>query len=185
MLELLALGSDTEAAGHLVSRIGGRLYVHHETESERRPYSFLIRAATDDVEALRAIADYGLHVAYAREVKPGPAESPPERVVASFLLVHHPELSHRQADDHWRDVHGPLALRCHAAMCDYTQLSVVATLAGTEVDGMALCSFATRDELRQRFFNDDEARAEIEADVSSFADVKRSPRRVVLAEVGP
>jgi hypothetical protein len=182
MLELVALASDSNAAREVAERLGGRAYVNHEAESDRRPYSALVRVATDDVESVAGIADVGLYVAFPRDVKPG-SGTPPERVVASFPLVRHPDLTHRQADDHWRDVHGPLALHHHAAMCDYTQLSVVATLSGPALDGLALCAFDSRDDLRQRFFNDDASRAVIEADVASFADVASSPRRVVLTQV--
>ena len=139
--------------------------------------------ATDNIDTLRAAADIALHVAFARDVKPAAGSPAPERVVASFPLVRHPALSHRQADDHWRDVHGPLAVEHHAAMCDYTQLSIVATVSGLTIDGVALCAFDSRQEMRERFFNDDESRAIIEADVATFADVARSPRRVVLEQL--
>lgn len=182
MLELLAMGTDHEAALEVATKLAGAAYVNHPTESDKRPFSTLVRVSTDDVEAVSSVADVALHVAFARQVKvpAGPASA--GRVVAAFPLLHHPDLSHRQADDHWRDVHGPLALEHHAAMCDYTQLSVVATLSGPPIDGLALCAFDSRDDMRQRFFNNDESRAAIEADVSTFADSKRSPRRVVLTQ---
>lgn len=183
MLELLALGSDADAATATGARLGASVYLNHPGESDRRPFSALVRAATDDIEALAEIGDVGLYTVYARQVKAPAGPASPDRVVAAFGLVHHPDLSHRQADDHWRDVHGPLALAMHAAMCDYTQLSVVGVHAGLALDGVALCAFDTRDDLRTRFFNDDAARAAIEADVASFADASRSPRRVVLTQL--
>ena len=183
MLELVGLGTDHEAALAAGARTGGIVYLNHPGERDDRPYSAMVRAVTDDVEAVRAAADVGLYACYSRAVKPRPDPLPPDRVVGSFPLVANPELSHRQADDHWRDVHGPLALRSHSAMCDYTQLSVVATLAGPQLDGIALCAFGSRRDLSERFFDDDDAKAAIIADVAGFADVRNSPRRVVLTEV--
>jgi hypothetical protein len=92
----------------------------------------------------------------------------------------HPRLTHRQADDHWRDTHAVLALASHHAMSDYTQLSAVATLSGRPLDGIALCAFSNKGDLSDRFFNDDAARAAVGQDVAQFADLQRSLRRVVL-----
>lgn len=177
------MGSDHDAAREVAAALGGRAYVNHEGESDKRPYSTLVRASTDRPEALAPVADVALHVIYARQIKAPSGAPSAERVIGSFPLLHHPDLTHRAADDHWRDVHGPLALVSHSAMCDYEQLSVVATLSGPPVDGVAMCAFDSRDDLRHRFFDDDDARAAIEADVAQFADLKRSPRRVVLRQV--
>ncbi len=182
MLELVALTSDAEAAARLAAELGATSYRNHAEESDRRPYSGMIRAATDRIGPLREVADVGLFTAFARQIKAPTGPPPPERAVASFGLVAHPDLGHDRADGHWRDVHGPLALRCHAAMCDYTQLSIVGVHHGLQLDGIALCAFDSRQDLRERFFNDDQARAEIEADVATFADARHSPRRVVLVE---
>jgi len=184
MLELVALTTDVEGAAEAAREVDGTWYRAHDGERQGGPYTAMIRAATDRPEPLLEVADVGLYTCFARTIKAPGGPPAAERVVASFGLVHHPDLTHRQADDHWRDRHGPLALRCHAAMCDYTQLSVVARLSGLELDGIALCAFDSRQDLRERFFNDDAARAEIIADVASFADASASPRRVVLVEQG-
>lgn len=183
MLELVGLGSDSQAAREAAEISGGVMYLNHPEESDRRPYSTMVRAATDEIEALRAAADVALYVCFARAIKDERQPLPPDRVIGSFPLVAHPDLSHRQADDHWRDRHAPLALESHSAMCDYTQLSIVATISGRELDGIALCAFENRQDLRTKFFNDDDARAAIEADVAQFADLRHSPRRVVLTQV--
>jgi hypothetical protein len=213
MLELVALGTDLDAAEAAASATGGDLYLNHPDESPKRPYSTMVRAATDQIETIRSAADVALYVCFARVIKPMAPNPSPDRAIAAFVMVGNPDLSHRESDDHWRDVHAPLALRCHTAMCDYTQLSVVATLPGrgfgapvdgskpgqgfgapvdgskpgqgfgAPVDGIALCAFDTRQDLSERFFNDDEAKAAIVADVAHFADPARSPRRVVLNQI--
>lgn len=182
MLELLALASDADAAARVAASLGATLYRNHEGESDRRPFSAMLRARTDRIDELASVADVGLYTVFARQVKAPAGPAPAERVVAAFGMVRHPGLTHRQSDDHWRDVHGPLALANHAAMCDYTQLSVVANLSGVPLDGVALCAFASREDLSQKFFNDDAARAAIEADVATFADLRASLRRVVVVE---
>ncbi|MEM9563474.1 MAG: EthD family reductase [Actinomycetota bacterium] len=185
MLELVALTSDAEAGRQLADDLGGTSYRNHDGEHDRRPYSGMVRVATDRIEPLRAVADVGLFTAFARLVKAPEGAPSPDRVVCSFGLVANPDLGHGAADDHWRDRHGPLALRSHSAMCDYTQLSIVAVHHGLALDGIALCAFDSRQDARERFYDDDDARAAIEADVAQFADLRNSPRRVVLVENDP
>lgn len=181
MLTLLGLSSDPAAADSFAETVGGRCWIAHESQTGDRPYHAVFAVATDEIELARAAADVALHVAYSRVISPATNRSA-DRVIASFGLKHHPDLDRRAADDHWRDVHAPLALVHHAAMCDYEQLAVVATLAGDPIDGLALCAFESRRDLSDRFFNDDESRAEILADIRSFADMKRSLPRVVLSQ---
>jgi hypothetical protein len=185
MLELVALASDRTAAAEVAREVGGTSYHNHDGDDDRRPYAAMIRVATDRIEPVAEVADVGLYTAFARTIKAPTAPASPERVIGSFGLVHHPDLTRAETDRHWRDVHGPLALRSHSAMCDYTQLAIVAVHRGLAIDGIALCAFDSRRDLRERFFDDDEAKAEIEADVAGFADVRRSPRRVVLAQDDP
>lgn len=180
MLELVGLCTDPKAAAEAAAVTGGILEVNHPGESDARPYSALVRADTDNVEALAAAADYGLYTCFTRVIKAEPDPLPPDRSVAAFAMIGHPDLTHRQSDDHWRDTHAPLALVSHLAMCDYKQLSVVANISGQPLDGIALCAFATREDLSQKFFNDDEAKAAIGEDVAKFADLRSSIRRVVL-----
>lgn len=182
MLELVGFGSDPAATNAVAQRLGGLAYANHPTERDSRPFSAMIRVATDDIEAVQAVSDVALHVCFSRVIKPLSGDAPSERCIATFGLVRNPELTHRECDDHWRDTHGPLALRMHLAMCDYTQLSVVETLAGDQLDGIAMCAFSNRDDLSNRFFNDDDAKAAIIADVATFAHPKASPPRVVLEQ---
>ncbi|MEM7093044.1 MAG: EthD domain-containing protein [Actinomycetota bacterium] len=182
MLQLLGLCSTDLAATEVAKRYGGHAWIAHSGEADTAPYHGMFAVATDDLEAATAAADVGLHLIFARTIKPAEASAPSDRVIASFGMVRHHSLTHRASDDHWRDIHGPLALRCHLAMCDYQQFSILATLSGAALDGMAMCAFPDRATLSAKFFNDDAAKAEIIADVSTFADTRASLPRVVLTQ---
>lgn len=181
-LELVGLCSDSQATVTLANRLGGIAYVNHAGESDKRPYSGVLRVATDDIEAVGAIADVGLYVSFERVIKPLPHTPSADRVIGAFGMVGHPTMTHRESDDHWREKHAPLALKSHLAMCDYTQLSFVHTISGVALDGLAMCAFDNRTDLSEKFFNDDQAKADIIADVSTFADTSASLRRVVLQQ---
>ena len=182
MLELVGFGSDSAAAAEVAGRLGGMAYRNHPSERDTRPYSSMVRVATDDVESVRAVCDVGLYVCFSRVIKAPVAEPTDERSIATFGLVRNPAMTHRECDDHWRDTHGPLALRMHLAMCDYSQLAVIDTMHGQPLDGIAMCAFSSREDLSTKFFNDDDAKAAIIADVTKFSDAAASPPRVVLQQ---
>lgn len=182
MLELVGWGSDADAMEVVAAELGGRAYRNHPGEREERPYSAMARVVTDEIEAIQRVSDVGLYVCFAREIKPPTGQRTDDWCTATFGLVRNPSMTHRACDDHWRDVHGPLALRMHLAMSHYEQLSVVATLHGQALDGIALCTFANRDDLSTKFFNDEDAKAAIIADVSTFSDAHASIPRVVLQQ---
>lgn len=177
MLELAVTTTDVEGALSLAERLHGAAYVDHRSAWQHLAFRALVTVVTDDLEPLTALGDVGLHVVYRRLIKPGPAG-----VFGLFPLVRNPRLSHQQADAHWRDVHGPLALEHHAWMSHYAQLSVVANLGGLALDGFALCGFETEDDLRDRFYTSADSPAVIAGDVAKFADPGGSPRRLVAIE---
>jgi uncharacterized protein (TIGR02118 family) len=74
--------------------------------------------------------------------------------------------------DHWTTRHAPLALRRHVGLADYHQYVVAETLTPDTpvIDGVAVLGFATRADFDTRFFDSDEGRAEIMADVARFMD---------------
>ena len=129
---------------------------------------------TDNSSAFQTIADVGLYVICRRVIKPGSAN-----VYGLFPLIHHPEKTHEQADAHWRDVHGPLALEHHAYMSHYVQLSVVHKIHGPDIDGFALCGFNTLEDFKHKFFTTDASREVIANDIENFANTKASPRRLI------
>ena len=176
-LELAVTTSDASRARAAASELGGSLYVDERDEGSRLPFRAMVTTVTDDVEPLAALADVGLYVVCRRPIIPSECS-----VIGLFPLVRRPDLSHRQADAHWRDVHAPLALQHHRHMTHYTQLAVVQRISGPEIDGFALCGFNSLDDLRNRFFSEHDSREVITADIARFADTARSPRRLIATE---
>ena len=186
MLELVVTGNDPDAAAEVAARIGGVCYAADPDDRRNFPFRTMVRAITDTPDVLSPAAGHGTYLAFSRIIRERPIGADPGTaspgLTAIFPMVHHPDLTHREGDSHWRDTHAPLALQHHPGMWDYTQLSVVATLNGPSFDGFALVSFASLTDLRERFFGDDHDREVIRNDVAKFADMQRSPRRVISTE---
>ncbi len=178
-----ALGSDGPAAIEVARSIGGVAFVALPTEREP---SFGALVVGDDRAAVEAVADIGLYDVVVRPMRQQrrfwPADTVSPGVTAAFAMVRRPGLSHEQADAHWRDIHAPLALRHHPGMWHYHQISVGEVVSGPDYDGIALCAFASEQELKERFFGGPEDRDVISADVASFADTTNSLRRVRMLE---
>jgi len=170
----VAATTDLEAARSRLTSTGGILYADDRPLWEHLPFRGLLVVAEESAAALDGVGDVGVYRAYRRVLKPGRA-----RVVGLFPLCRAPGMSHEAADAHWRDVHGPLALIHHGDMTEYVQLSVEETRSGATFDGFALCGFETPDDVRHRFYSTTEGPGAIAEDVRRFADVKRSPRRLV------
>ena len=180
MLELVVAGNDPDLAIQVAEQVGGVALVDERTDVELA-FRTLVRAVTDDIALLAPAAEVGTWVTYERIMRPrATVPDIDEAVIGLFPMVRHPDLTHRQADDHWRDTHAPLALVHHPGMSHYTQLSVVHTIAGFAYDGFALCGFETLNDLKTRFFAGPEGQQIIRDDVASFADTKSSPRRLLV-----
>ncbi|MEQ8860901.1 MAG: EthD domain-containing protein [Pseudomonadales bacterium] len=173
-LALAGAFSQLEPAREVARALSAALYEDARPGRDDLPFRALVVAVTDDLETLAAVADVGCYVVCQRAIRPGRAA-----VYGLFPMCRKPDLSRAEADGHWRDVHGPLALEHHAAMTHYLQLAVLDVLSGTPYDGFALCGFGSVDDLRERFFTTAESRGVIQADVRRFADVERSPRRLL------
>jgi EthD domain len=176
-LEIAAASTDIERTRELARALAGTFYVDAREDHEQLPFRALITVTTDDLSPVAAVADVGLYVICRRLIKAGAPT-----VIGLFPLVHHPDLTHAEADAHWRDQHAPLALEHHAFMTHYTQLSVVHRISGMQLDGFALCGFASIGDLRNRFYTRESSRAVIADDVQRFADTRRSPRRLIVEE---
>lgn len=177
-LEFAATTNDVARARSVAYELGGVLYVDERDAGSRLPFRAMLTTVTDDVEPLRALGDVGLYIVCRRPIVPGAC-----RVMSVFSLIRHPDLSHRQADAHWRDVHAPLALQHHRHMTHYTQLSVVQRISGLEIDGFALCGFDSLVDLRNRFFSESDSREAITADMECFTDMKRLPRPLIATQL--
>ena len=127
-----------------------------------RPPTFASLVIGDDRAALGAVADIGLYAVTVRRMRHQrrfwAAGTATPGVTAAYTMVRRPDLTHGQADEHWRDVHAPLALRHHPGMWHYHQVSVDRVLEGRPFDGVALCAFASEQEMAERFFGDDHDR---------------------------
>src|SRR4051794_7852944 len=79
-------------------------------------------------------------------------------------------LSHEQFVRHWTENHTPLATRHHIGLWNYTQNVVrrALTPGGDAIDGVAELHFRTRADFENKFFDSDEGRAVILADVKRF-----------------
>ena len=178
-----ALGSRGAAAIDVARATGGTAFV--AIERERDPM-FTSLVLADDRTALEPVADVGLYAVEVRRMRHQRRTWPPATatpgVTATFPMVRHPGLTHEQADAHWRDVHAPLALRHHPGMWHYHQISITEVLAGPPYDGIALCAFASEQEMTERFFGGPDDQAVIAADVARFADLAGSPRRIRMVE---
>ncbi len=178
-LHFAAATMNAEAALEVSRSLSGIAYVDARETAKELPFRGLVVGVTDDMSDLEPAADFGTYIVCQRVIKPGSAN-----VYGLFPLIHHPDKTHVHCDAHWRDVHAPLALEHHAHMTHYIQLSVVHRLSGTHVDGFALCGFDSEDDLRNRFFTTDESRQVIADDIQKFANVNRSPRRLIATPNG-
>lgn len=131
-MEVAIATNDLDSIDSIHARLNGHCYVDAR-DTDRLPFRALVTGSTDDIDYLKSVGDVGSYLICRRTIKAGPWEA-----IGLFPMVHHPDLSHRQSDDHWRDRHAPLALIQHGVMTHYHQLSVVHTLSGTEYDGFAL-----------------------------------------------
>jgi hypothetical protein len=184
-IELVAVGNDIGRARSVASALGGRLLCDERDAAHNLPFRALVSAVTDDVETLLSAGDVGAYVVCRRVMKPrADAESTGKLkgAIGLFTMVHHPDLTHREADDHWRDNHTPLAFQHHPVMTHYAQLGVVHRIHGPEWDGFALCGFDSVEDLRERFFGTPEGKIAIREDVAFFADTSKSPRRLIVTE---
>jgi uncharacterized protein (TIGR02118 family) len=163
--------------------IGGIAYVAND--ALREP-AFGTLVIGEDRAAMESVADIGLYQVQVRPMRHQRRFWPPGTaspgVTAAFGMLRRPGLTHAESDAHWRDVHAPLALRHHPGMWHYHQVSIDEVLDGRAYDGIALCAFASEQELAERFFGGPDDQEVIRADVATFADTTQSPRRVRMTE---
>jgi uncharacterized protein (TIGR02118 family) len=110
---------------------------------------------------------------YARD---WPAGQRSPGVKSIYLARRHDSMSPDQFARHWGETHAPLALKHHVGMWRYARNVVAAQLSeGAEAwDGFAELHFRTAQDLRERFYDSDEGRAIIAADVARFTSGGRA-----------
>jgi uncharacterized protein (TIGR02118 family) len=178
-----ALGTRRSEAVDTARAISGVAYVAND--GQRDP-AFASLVIGQDREALQSVADIGLYQVHIRPMRHQrrfwPRGNASPGVTAAFGMFRRSDLTHEQSDAHWRDTHAPLALRHHPGMWHYHQVSIDEVIDGRVYDGIALCAFASEQEMAERFFGGPEDREVIGADVAKFADMTNSPRRVRMTE---
>jgi hypothetical protein len=178
-----ALTKTDDGAIDVARRIGGRALIANESESDPVYRALVIG---EDRDALAAIADHGLYRVHVRRMRHQrrfwPEGEPTPGLTAAFAQWKPPELTHEEADAHWRDVHAGLALRHHPGVWQYHQVSIDEVLDGRAYDGIALLSFASAQEHAERFFGNDDDVAIIMADVPKFIDPSVPPDIALMTE---
>ena len=190
-LQLVAAWPDREPARQLAERTGGVCLEATSVETSHLPFAALAIVVTDELDELLGSDPLGVWLVCERTFKGAPLSAYTEHqipgAVAIYPMVAHADLSPAAADQHWRDRHAPLALEVHKVMTHYHQLAVLHVFKGPAWNGIALCCAQSAADLRDRFFDTPAGERAIAADVSRFADTKRSPRRVIarVSNLGP
>lgn len=150
----------------------------------RNPAQFEAFVVGESTVAVDALVHLGTQV-WAWRVEEHIPKPGTERcdVAMVSLMRRNPAMTHAAFAEHWTRNHAPLARRRHVGLHDYHQYVVAETLTADtpEIDGIAVLGFQTRADFDERFFDSDEGRAEIMADVARFMD--RPGRETTL--VGP
>ncbi len=185
-LELIAAFKNRQRAHAIAKQVHGIIYCDDREDIDHLPFGALVSAQTDNLTAFADAADVGAYLVCRREIKPRQSMTDSGSlpgVIGLFTLVANPELGHDASDQHWRDMHAPLAVKVHKAMSFYSQLSIMHTFHGPRWDGFALCGFDSMTDLRERFFDSAEGEKRIHEDVAVFSDSEKSPRRIIATEV--
>lgn len=155
--------------------------------TEHLPFAALVLGTSGSLMDLKEQADVGLYLVNERAVLNQPLSTLNHDTIpiiaGIFPMVANPDIGPKAADTHWREQHAPIALDVHTAMTHYYQLSIVHRFSGEDWNGLALCCFASEDDLRNKFYNSPEGKRRVATDVMKFADTRNSPRRVVTRSV--
>jgi len=185
-LEIVLAMESVSDARSIASEYGGILLADEREETGHLPFASLVRVVTDDRKLLQTVSTIGTYLVCRRVIKARVSTADSTGLLPGAIsvstMVAHPDLNHEQADQHWRDVHAPLALTVHKAMTNYTQLSILHCFTGPEWNGFALCGFDTESDLRDHFFDSPEGKEAIRNDIAKFANTRKSPRRIIAKE---
>ncbi len=111
------------------------------------------------------------HVQIDAGLRPSDGDQPPGLCRLVFLR-RLPSLTRAQMAAHWTEHHTPIVRRHHPAFWHYAQNVVLEPLTAEapEVDGVAEMRFRSVADLRERFYDSDEGRRVVAADVARFLD---------------
>ena len=180
----IAAAFSSQSAGQTYAKSAqGLLLEATSHETAHLPFAALFIGTTDDLRATEAVADIGLYLISERNILNDPlsdlSKDQYPQALGIFPMVASEALGAKAADDHWREKHAPLALAVHTAMTHYYQLNILHRFSGKAWDGLALCCFASEEDLRHKFYNSDAGKRSIAEDVQRFANTRQSPRRVI------
>lgn len=188
-LKLVTAWRDREPARQIAAQNHGICLEAASAETSHLPFAALAIVITDELDELLEGDPLGAWLVCQRTFKGAPLEEFREQqfpgAVGIYPMIARSDISPAEADRHWRDRHAPLALDVHKVMTHYYQLAVLHVFKGAEWNGIALCCAASAEDLRERFFETPAGERAIAADVSRFADTRRSPRRVIARVSGP
>jgi uncharacterized protein (TIGR02118 family) len=96
-------------------------------------------------------------------------------VKSIYLARRRPDMTQDRYARYWGNRHAPLALRVHVGMWRYVRNVVVRSAPRSDKwDGFAVLHFRTAQDLRERFYDSDDGRAAIAADVAEFTSGGRA-----------
>ncbi|MEX0783554.1 MAG: EthD family reductase [Dehalococcoidia bacterium] len=96
-------------------------------------------------------------------------------VKSIYLARRRRDMTQDQYAAYWGQKHAPLALSVHVGMWRYTRNVVTTSAPGSDKwDGFAVLHFRTAEDLRERFYDSEEGRAAIAADVAEFTSGGRA-----------
>ena len=186
-LKIAAVFADKAEARKVAKSSQSLVFEASAETTEHLPFAALVLGTSEGLMDLKQRTDVDLYLVNERAVLNQPLSLLDEDtlpvIAGVFPMVANPEIGPKAADTHWREQHAPIALDVHTAMTHYYQLSIVHRFSGEDWNGLALCCFASEDDLRNKFYNSPEGKRRVAADVMKFADTRNSPRRVVTRSV--
>ena len=143
--------------------------------------------STGDVPALTramsASADISLHHTMTRSLlrhrRTWDIGTPTPGPTLLYLTRARPGLSSDDYHRYWERQHGPIALRHHLGLWDYAQVSVLETLRGEHVDGIAVTQWPRMEDLAERADDGALGRSIINADAARFTDISHLERHLM------
>jgi uncharacterized protein (TIGR02118 family) len=144
----------------------------------------VLRGAGDDLifdlelpPGARLVGAYRAHELVRRDFeRTWPAGEPSPGLSLVCLVQRNPELTWQAYSDHWRDKHGPLALRRQPGFRRYVQYHVLERLTPDSpvADGIGELHFRTARAVMDEMFDSPEGMAEIMEDSRSFMSHQQS-----------